>query len=105
MNYIKMDDESKKALEEAFSQAIDEMTRVKIFIKENFWYGLPYEIRIGTMLSAAPNVMEIDEWCEQTFGPRYDTDTNPNGVWAREHKGIFNFKNEADRTAFILKWS
>ena len=105
MNYIKMDDESKKAIEEAFARAVDEMSRVTISTKENDWYSLPYEIRIGTVFGAAPNVMEIDAWCEQMFGPRHDKDTNPNGVWAREHKGIFNFKNESDRTAFILKWS
>jgi hypothetical protein len=26
-------------------------------------------------------------WCEEQFGPPYDSTTNPDGVWSRYHQG------------------
>lgn len=48
---------------------------------------------------------EMLEWCVETFGP-----TPEDGVWtpgARwySNNAKFWFRNEADRTMFVLKWA
>lgn len=51
--------------------------------------------------------LDILEWCSQTYGPRgiwgVDID-NPNGTrwFASDQK--YYFRNESDRTMFVLRW-
>ena len=40
------------------------------------------------------NLYEIDNWCKNTKCGKYETDF-----------GGYTFKTEADRCAFLLKWS
>ena len=44
-----------------------------------------------------PDIATMQIWCEETFGMEYATDWYRNG-------GAFYFLNEADRTAFTLRW-
>jgi hypothetical protein len=41
------------------------------------------------------------EWCEQTFGEI----TMDNFRWRFISEGVFEFRYESDRTAFLLRWS
>ena len=41
------------------------------------------------------------DWCEKTFGEM----TMNNYVWRYISEGVFEFKDEQDRTAFLLRWS
>jgi hypothetical protein len=38
------------------------------------------------------------DWCEQKFGPSGQD-------WLYNSEGVFEFKNDADRTMFALRWS
>jgi hypothetical protein len=40
------------------------------------------------------------DWCEKTFGEM----TTNNYVWRYISEGVFEFKDEQDRTAFLLRW-
>lgn len=102
---VHLTDDDKKTLADAMNRAINHMTRIQIQVGEDGWYLLPHRVKIGTLFGGPPNVIEIDQWCEQTFGRRHSTNLNPEGVWARCREGVFNFKHDADRTAFILRWS
>ena len=49
---------------------------------------------------------KMDDWCWDNFGPRsirHDWPTNKDR-WFTNNRAFW-FKNEADRTMFILKWS
>jgi hypothetical protein len=49
---------------------------------------------------------EIDAWCYATFGPRgtWGVDlVNPNARWHASDQKYY-FRNEADRTLFVLRW-
>ncbi len=41
------------------------------------------------------------DWCEQTFGKM----TMDNYVWRYVSEGVFEFKNDSDRTMFMLVWA
>jgi len=61
----------------------------KSWIGEYFWVQLSEEKEI--------NMESVKRWCNKQFG-------KSNSIWYEHHK-VFFFKNEKDRTAFILKWS
>jgi hypothetical protein len=51
-----------------------------------------------------PNWDDLTKWCEQTFGPQ-----DLEGVWVPgcrwyANNSKFWFRNEIDRTVFVLKW-
>lgn len=48
-------------------------------------------------------VREIEDWIEETCGPRGDWHDPDCRWWASNRKYIF--KNEEDRTMFVLRWS
>jgi hypothetical protein len=47
------------------------------------------------------------EWCVKHFGEqRYHLDNSRGGErWRFVSEGVFEFKNEQDRTMFLLRWS
>jgi hypothetical protein len=61
----------------------------KSWIGEYFWVQLSEEKEIS--------MTSVKRWCNKQFG-------KSNSIWY-EHNKVFFFKNEKDRTAFILKWA
>ena len=43
------------------------------------------------------------EWCTQTFGEMRSPDSPPR--WRFISEGVFEFREESDLIAFLLKWS
>ena len=60
------------------------------------------QVRFGTY----PNIVEVFEWCEKTYGHRNDKYDNPRWYgrtdWA---SGNFQFRDKKDAEWFILRWS
>lgn len=70
-----------------------------------------FSLRFNRLTAAAENRrqrnLDILEWCFQTYGPRgiwgVDID-NPNGTrWCASDQKYY-FRNESDRTMFMLRW-
>lgn len=62
---------------------------------ENDYFALDIMAAIRLMLNGYPDIID---WCEATFGPSSDD------TWSCSYYD-FLFRNEADRTMFILRWS
>ena len=45
------------------------------------------------------------EWCNQVFGGAETTPIYMGRGWRYCSEGVFEFEREADRTAFLLRWS
>ena len=43
------------------------------------------------------------QWCTRVFDQ--GADVTGRNVWRYESEGVFLFENEADRTAFLLRWA
>jgi hypothetical protein len=74
--------------------------------KLNNWYVASVEapsIRHLTHLSHAYyGWRPCIEWCEQTFGDMRSPD-HPNR-WRFVSEGVFEFREQSDLTAFLLRW-
>ncbi len=81
---------------------------IKVTLLDKSWHGAHYWI-VDCYLeshSITGNIStweEITQWCIDTLGEQGD-------VWSRQAErwylngGMFWFRNEADRTAFLLRW-
>jgi hypothetical protein len=59
--------------------------------------GEIFNLKSKSYLPPNPHLATMQIWCEHTFGMEYARG------WYR-NSGAFYFLNEADRTAFALKW-
>lgn len=55
------------------------------------------------------NWKDMEEWCHSTYGPVGDIWETSDFVWPEAARWLCNnrkfwFRNEADRTMFIMKW-
>lgn len=72
--------------------------------------GRVYGARYYCVEPVGGNWREIEDWCIKTYGPvssvwRADKwVSEPIGRWYANNR-MFWFRNEADRTMFVLKWS
>jgi len=71
--------------------------------------GKVYGSRYYTAEPIGGNWREMEEWCYQTFGddsyPIWGEDKAPEPAqrWYRNNRKFW-FRNEADRTLFVMKW-
>lgn len=58
-----------------------------------------------TVSKAEKRNAEIMTWCFNTYGPRgiWGVDLNPGARWHASDQKYY-FRNEADRTLFVLRW-
>jgi IS4 transposase len=74
--------------------SIDDPTRV-------YEYGVV--VHTGLTLTRKPSINDMRSWCNDTLGPK------PYGEYYGDRWMISNntfwFKNERDRTLFLIKWS
>lgn len=72
--------------------------------------GSVYGIEYHTVTPIGGYWLKILEWCEQTYGPICQTwkadqwVPTPNGRWYTKDRKFW-FRDEADRTMFMLKWA
>ena len=74
---------------------------------EEYWYwvNIPREFAAWDTELKFDDQREVLEWCENSFGPA-QTYGNEESRW-RYSVGTFtfHFRNDRDRTAFMLKWA
>jgi hypothetical protein len=59
--------------------------------------------RLGGALEVYRGWTPCIEWCTQTFGGMGFPNSPP--CWRFVSEGVFEFREEQDLTAFLLKWS
>lgn len=99
---ITMTKELEQSIRDAFERATEELLRVRLTIAHDANARLQYRVRVASTFGPADNIPEIAEWCKSVWGQTWPA--NANGVWAFNKAGDFNFKYEADRTTFVMKW-
>ena len=67
-----------------------------------YWVTPPYNLDIGWDDMVSRN-KEIQEWCDEIYGDKGDWSDPDCRWWTSNRKYIF--KNEEDRTMFVLRWS
>ena len=76
--------------------AIDDSTRV-------YEYGVRVQEGLVPIRKPTPKFNDMRDWCNATFGPK------PYGEYYGDRWMVSNktfwFKNERDRTLFLLRWS
>lgn len=79
----------------------------KITTGEDFEKEYPYWVLIDhtfwSTAAARERNDEIYNWVEQTFGPKLSSEWATKRWQASNRK--YYFKNESDRTMFVMKWS
>jgi hypothetical protein len=74
-----------------------------------FEFGSPTACHYGVGLPEETDRWELAEiavWCRQTFGlPQLDSNTMTERWIDRLHLSTIWFRDEADRSLFIMKWS
>lgn len=86
------------------------VVKVKLELDEGRVYGARYwtvtpKFPAHTVTWFKPEWDAMLEWCNSTFGS-----TSEDGVWTPNQRWYVNdlrfwFRNDADRTMFILRWS
>ena len=82
---------------------------MKITISESKWNGSSYNVVDPYLRSWDVDENEVtwrrlEEWCEQSFGPRGDV-WRPTAERWYCNDGKFFFKRNSDLTLFLIKWS
>lgn len=67
-----------------------------------YWVTPPYNLDIGWDDMVSRN-KEIQEWCDEIYGDKGDWSDPDCRWWTSNRKYIF--KNEEDRTMFVMRWS
>lgn len=60
------------------------------------------EFKYALVFDDSDNLYDQIEWCKSTFGPSYGSTADSR--WISGYKSI-RFRNESDRTFFLLRWS
>lgn len=64
-------------------------------------------------LSKIQHQWQVDQWCQEQFGPRWEATGNQSGRWCVFWRGLHQedyslyewlFVNEADALLFVLRW-
>lgn len=82
--------------------------RLKFLTETKMFDGEPYHsvsIEYDPIWKKQELCIKMNVWCLDHFGPRAINNWPRNNDRWIVNKGAFWFKNEADRTLFILKWS
>lgn len=71
-----------------------------------YWVNIPREFAAWDTELKFDDQLEILEWCNKSFGPSQRPDDTEERRW-RYSLGTFtfSFRNDRDRTAFMLKWA
>lgn len=82
---------------------------IKLTLGEKKWHGSRYytvtPYLTSWSLTANNNKWnEIVDWCYDTFGIQGDAWDNKLGLWYFNNS-TFWFRNEDDRTIFVLRWT
>ena len=79
-----------------------------ITILSKIWKGTKYHcvhIQLMYWLDATHTWSEMQEWCKELFGPQGDPWQEHSGARWYYNDSKFWFREERDRTLFMLRWS
>lgn len=79
------------------------MVQTQVPVKCSYWHVASVEAPVVDRISkhVYRGWMPCIEWCEAAFGEM----SHSNYRWRFVGEGVFEFREESDRTAFLLKWS
>ena len=82
---------------------------IKLSVKESKWHGCWYLviepcIESWDIVERTNTWAAINSWCRETYGPVGDVWSNQSERWYA-NGGKYYFRNPADLTAFMLRWS
>lgn len=88
------------------AKALEALDRITVRYGEDNTFSLRYFVSIqqGWLGRASTEHQEMVKWCDEHYGVHWDID-NIRGTWAYDMEGTFHFKNEQDRTMFMLRWA
>lgn len=84
---------------------------IKLVSNNDYTTQRPYHVRVtgGTLSNREAKHYEMSRWCGEMFGPFVDSQTEVvnsplNARWFYNEQ-TFKFRDEKDRTLFLLTWS